>query len=140
MGDLPELVGYQLRLTQIAIFRDFNATLGSFEITPGLYGVLEVIATNPGLKQTQLARAVQLDRSSVVSVIDKLESRGLVERRVVAADRRSNALELTAAGAALLARLRPLVAGHEERLAAGLSARERATLIELLGRIFPEHR
>ena len=140
MGELPGLVGYQLRLTQIAIFRDFNATLGSFDITPGLYGVLEVIATNPGLKQTQLARAVQLDRSSVVSVIDKLESRGLVERRVVAADRRSNALELTAAGAALLAQLRPLVAGHEERLAAGLSARERAALIELLGRIFPEHR
>lgn len=140
MGELRGLVGYQLRLAQVAIFRDFNAALGAFEITPGLYGVLEVIAANPGLKQTQLARAVQLDRSSVVSVIDKLERRGLVERRVALGDRRSNALELTAAGEALRLRVRPLVIEHEARLAAGLSASERATLMALLARIFPEHR
>ncbi len=140
LGGLPQLVGYQLRLAQVAIFRDFNAALGAFDITPGLYGVLEVIAANPGLKQTQLARAVQLDRSSVVSVIDKLERRDLVSRRVAVGDRRSNALELTAAGLALLKRLRPLVRAHEARLAAGLSVRERATLMELLARVFPDGR
>lgn len=140
LGSLPQLVGYQLRLAQVAIFRDFNAALGEYEITPGLYGVLEVIAANPGLKQTQLARAVQLDRSSVVSVIDKLERRALVSRRVAAGDRRSNALALTAGGAALLKRLRPLVRAHEERLAAELSASERATLMALLARVFPGER
>lgn len=140
LGGLPQLVGYQLRLAQVAIFRDLNAALGEYEITPGLYGVLEVIAANPGLKQTQLARAVQLDRSSVVSVIDKLERRTLVSRRVAAGDRRSNALELTAGGVALLKRLRPLVRAHEERLAAGLSASERATLMALLARVFPGER
>ncbi len=133
-------MGYQLRLAQVAIFRDFNAALGEHDITPGLYGVLEVIAANPGLKQTQLARAVQLDRSSVVSVIDKLERRALVNRRVAALDRRSNALELTADGRALLKRLRPLVRAHEKRLAAGLSEPERATLMELLARVFPDWR
>lgn len=140
LGGLPQLVGYQMRLAQVAIFRDFNAALGEYDITPGLYGVLEVIAANPGLKQTQLARAVQLDRSSVVSVIDKLERRALVSRRVAAGDRRSNALELTADGLALLRRLRPRVRAHEERLAARLSASERATLMELLARVFPGER
>ena len=95
LGGLPQLVGYQLRLAQVAIFRDFNAALGEYDITPGLYGVLEVIAANPGLKQTQLARAVRLDRSSVVPVIDKLERRALVSRRVAAGDRRSNCLLYT---------------------------------------------
>ena len=140
LGGLPALVGYHLRLAQVAIFRDFNEALGEFEITPGLFGVLEVIASNPGLKQTQLARAVQLDRSSVVSVIDKMERRGLVERQVALADRRSNALVLTAGGEELLARLRPLVVAHEERLAADLSTAERQKLIELLGRVFPKQR
>ena len=140
LGCLPRLVGYQLRLAQVAIFRDFNAALGEHGITPGLFGVLEVIAANPGLKQTQLARAVRLDRSSVVPVIDKLERRALVSRRVAAGDRRSNALELTAEGNKLLERLRPLVLAHEERLAADLSRTERATLMDLLSRVFPEQR
>lgn len=139
-GMLPGLVGYQLRLAQIAIFRDFAATFGDLSITPGLFGVLVVIEANPGLKQTELARAANLDRSTVVSVIDNLERRGLVERRSAAADRRSNALQLTAQGAALLTKLKRLVAQHEKRVARHLSEGEQATLVRLLRKILPERR
>jgi len=139
-GVLTGLVGFHLRQAQIAVFRDFAATMGDLDVTPGLFAVLVLVDCNPGLKQTELARAVHLDRSTVVSVVDSLERRGLVTRRTVAHDRRSNALELTSAGAALLRTLRRRVTAHERRLARSLSARERATLTELLGRIFPEHR
>ncbi len=139
-GVLTGLVGLHLRHAQIAVFRDFAAAIGPLEITPGLFAVLVLIECNPGLKQTELANAVHLDRSTVVSVVDSLERRGLVTRRAVAHDRRSNALELTPAGAALLKTLKRRVAAHEKRLARDLSEDERATLTELLGRIFPEHR
>lgn len=138
LGVLPGLIGYQLRLAQIALFRDFAASLGEFDITPGLFGVLVTIESNPDLKQQALANATQLDRSTVVSVIDGLERRGLVERRAVANDRRSNALRLTAEGAALLRKLKRRVAEHEKRLA--LSDDERQTLIALLQKIFPDQR
>lgn len=140
LGLLPGLIGYQLRLAQIAIFRDFAAALGEQNITPGLFGVLVIIESNPGLKQSDLARATHLDRSTVVSVIDNLERRQLVERRPALADRRSNALQLTAEGAALLRRLKRLVTEHEKRLSRHLSAEERDTLVGLLQKIFPEHR
>jgi DNA-binding MarR family transcriptional regulator len=139
-GILTDLVGFHLRQAQIAVFRDFAATMGALDITPGLFAVLVLIESNPGLKQTQLAKAVHLDRSTVVSVVDSLERRGLVRRRTVAHDRRSNALELTAAGCALLRTLKRRVTAHERRLAGGLSARERTLLTALLGQIFPEHR
>lgn len=139
-GVLPGLVGYQLRLAQIAIFRDFAAALGDLSITPGLFGVLVVIEANPGLKQTDLARATHLDRSTVVSVIDNLERRGLVERRSAAVDRRSNALQLTEQGGALLKELMRRVAEHEKRLSSHLSETERATLVRLLRKILPERR
>jgi DNA-binding MarR family transcriptional regulator len=139
-GMLTGLVGFHLRHAQIAVFRDFAATIGTLDITPGLFAVLVLIDCNSGLKQTELARAVHLDRSTVVSVIDSLERRGLVTRRTVAHDRRSNALELTAAGAALLKTLKRRVAAHEKRLARDLNAREREMLTSLLQRIFPEHR
>ena len=139
-GILPELIGYQLRLAQIAIFRDFAQTVGTFGITPGLFGILIIIDANPGLKQSELAKAAHLDRSSVVSVIDNLERRALVERRSAVADRRSNALQLTSAGKALLKKLRRLVAKHEQQLTANLNENEQATLVRLLQKIFPEHR
>jgi DNA-binding MarR family transcriptional regulator len=139
-GVLTDLVGFHLRQAQIAVFRDFAATMGALDLSPGLFAVLVLIDGNAGLKQSDLARAVHLDRSTVVSVVDNLERRGLVERQAVANDRRSNALRLTATGAALLKRAKRRVAEHEKRLARDLDAGDRATLVALLQRIFPEHR
>jgi DNA-binding MarR family transcriptional regulator len=138
LGVLPGLIGYQLRLAQRAIFADFAETVGEIGISPGLFGILVVIGENPGLTQQALANAAHLDRSTVVTVIDKLEDRGLVERR--AADRRSNGLFLANKGATLLRALKRKVARHERRVVQDLSARERAQLVALLQRILPQRR
>ena len=138
LGLLPGLIGYQLRLAQRAIFADFAATVGGAGISPGLFGILVIIDANPGLTQQALADAAHLDRSTVVTVIDKLEHRDLVERR--AADRRSNGLFLTGAGAKLLRSLRRKVSQHERRVVQNLSDGERTQLVSLLQRILPERR
>jgi len=140
LGLLPQLLGYQLRLAQRAIFDDFADAMGELEVSPGLFGMLVIIEANPGLKQTELAHAAQLDRSSLVPALDKLEARRLVARRASAEDRRVNGLWLTAEGAALLKQLKQRVARHEQRLARGLSTNERDTLVALLQRILPERR
>ncbi len=139
-GLLPKLVGFQLRMAQIAMFRDFANGLSEFDITPGLFGVLVVIEANPDLKQSDLARAVRLDRSTVVTIVDNLERRQLVVRRASDTDRRSNALQLTAGGQKLLRTLKRRVAEHEKRLVAGLTAEERTTLVTLLAKVFPDLR
>lgn len=139
-GMLPGLVGYQLRMAQIALFRDFSTGLGEFDVSPGLFGVLVIIEANPDLKQAELAQATHLDRSTVVSVIDNLERRGLVERRPALNDRRSNALRLTEQGIALLRKLKRQVNHHEKRLVQNFTEAERATFLDLLQRVFPEHR
>ena len=140
LGMLPQLVGYQLRMAQIALFRDFAEGPGALEVTPGLFGVLVIIESNPDLKQSELARATQLDRSTVVTVIDNLERRGLVERRASVHDRRSNAIRLTEAGTTLLRKLKRQVGQHEKRLLQNFSPAERETFLALLKKVFPEHR
>jgi DNA-binding MarR family transcriptional regulator len=115
-------------------------TLGDFDFTPGLFGVLVLIEANAGMKQTDLARTIHLDRSTVVNVIDNLETMKLVERRAVDGDRRSKALYLTSPGKAFLQKLKRQVLDHEKRLAANLSATDRQKLVDFLERIFPEHR
>jgi len=139
-GMLPELIGYQLRMAQIALFRDFSQGLGEEDVSPGLFGVLVIIEANPDLKQSELARATHLDRSTVVTVIDNLERRGLVERRAALNDRRSNAIRLTADGTALLRKLKRQVTQHEKRLLQNFSDAEREQFFGLLQKVFPEHR
>ena len=104
-------------------------------LTPGQFGVLALIEANAGLSQTRLAEILGIDRSTLVAVIDKLEHQGLVERAARPNDRRSHALKLSDEGASRFAALAKLVKKHEMRIARRLSARERATLIDLLQRI-----
>jgi DNA-binding MarR family transcriptional regulator len=131
-GALPGLLGYRLRLAQQAVFRDFAASVG--EVSPGRVGLLLLVEANPGVTQSRLARAVHLDRSTMVGVVDTLEGRGLIERRR-GEDRRTNGLWLTRAGRGLIARLKERIELHERRVAARLSGAERAQLIALLEKL-----
>jgi len=131
-GTLSGLLGYRLRIAQQAVFRDFAASVG--DVSPGRVGILLLIEANGGVTQSRLARAVHLDRSTMVGVIHALEDRGLVERRR-GEDRRTNGLWLTRTGRGVLARLKRRIELHERRIAARLSATERACLIELLEKL-----
>ena len=132
---LPTLIGYHLRRAQITVFNDFVKMMSEMQITPGQFGVALLIGANPGLTQSALARAVGIERSTMVAVIDALEARGLVERRPSPVDRRSYALVLSEQGNDLIAKIKPMVADHEDRIAANLSHEERAQLISLLAKI-----
>ena len=132
---LPGLIGYQLRLAQLAVFDDFAADLKEFDISPGRFGVLVLISANPGMTQSLLAAATQLDRSTMVAVIDQLEARHLVERRASPTDRRSNALVLTEDGEKLLKQLKRRIKQHEARIANAMTPAESDKLVDLLTRI-----
>jgi DNA-binding MarR family transcriptional regulator len=136
-GLLPKLLGYHLRRAQTAVFKDFGKVVGSEEdITPGLFGMVQVIAANPGLSQSRLAEAMDVDRSTIVTVIHQLEARGLAERTPSQRDKRSHSLHLTAKGSQAIRRMEKLVLRHEAEFASILSADERETLIRLLMRLY----
>ena len=75
---------------------------------------------------------IGVDPRNLVSVIDHLERKGLVERRAHAADRRRNALDLTAAGRSLFERLVASGRDLEDDMLAGLDEQERASLQKVL--------
>ena len=131
-GILSGLVGYRLRLAQQAVFRDFADNVAAVypDISPGRVGILFLVEANPGVTQSRLARAVKLERSTMVGVLHVLEERELLERRR-GSDRRTNGLWLTRPGRALVARLKQRIGSHERRIAARLSAVERAQLLLL---------
>ena len=133
-GALPGLLGYRLRLAQQAVFRDFAQSVG--RLSPGRVAILLLIEANPGVNQSRLARAVGLDRSTMVGLLHALEDQDFLERRR-GDDRRTNGLWLTAAGRAQVAQLKRRIGAHERRVAARLSAAERAQLLALLEKLAP---
>jgi DNA-binding MarR family transcriptional regulator len=131
-GILPELLGYHLRRAQLAVFADFARSMADIDVTPGQFGVLARITANPGLTQSALGRAMGIERSTVVSVIDRLEKRGLVIRGEAEGDRRANALALSAEGQRLYREATRRVRLHERRIARGLTPAETKSLLGLL--------
>jgi DNA-binding MarR family transcriptional regulator len=129
---LAGLVSYRIRLLQIASYKAFEQTICGFGVAPRYFGMLEIIAANPGIPQTRLAEAIFLDRSSLVPILDTLTKEGWVERKPTPRDKRVRRVFLTAEGAARLAELEREVAAHEAMVTAGLSAVERMRLLSLL--------
>jgi DNA-binding MarR family transcriptional regulator len=136
-GVLPSLLGYVLRRAQSAVFGDFAATFANAgeALTPGEFGLLVLVERNAGLSQMALARALGIDRSTLVPILDRLQARGLLIRHRSPTDGRTHALQLTAEGDKALARFTRLVRAHEKRIASGLSSAEIASLIELLDKV-----
>jgi DNA-binding MarR family transcriptional regulator len=117
LGDLSQLLGYRIRRAQLWVFKEISRKLASFEISPAQFSVLIVIDANPGINQLAVAQVLSIERAGLGRLADHLEARGLVTRAASSINRRYYVLYLTDAGAALLGRIRPIVAEHEKDLA-----------------------
>ncbi len=130
--DLDALPGHAIRrLQQIAVAVFLQETDGH-AITPVQYAALQTVADQPGIDQRTLAGAIAFDTSTIASVVDRLEARGLLARNASADDKRVRLLTLTAAGDALLAAVAPAMLRAQERLLAPLRKAERAEFMRML--------
>jgi DNA-binding MarR family transcriptional regulator len=76
-----------------------------FDLTPQQIWALRQLANERPLAMSELATSLGCDASNVTAIVDKLESRGLVERRSADRDRRVKSLVMTDAGVALRERI-----------------------------------
>ena len=134
-GDLPGLIGYNLRRAQAASFRGLDPAATGIDLSPGQFSLLSFLDANPGLAQSAIARGLGVDKSTLSPALDALAGRGLIERRRSETDRRANSVRLTRDGAALLQRMRAEVAAQEAVMAGALRPGERDRLLDMLRRI-----
>ena len=132
MGLLEQSVGYRLRRAQLAIFAKVLQDLKDLELRPGQIGVLTLVDRNPGITQAEVCAALGIQRANLVTLINALEERRVVERQAVAEDRRSNALVLTAEGRRLLRKATDAHRSVEAGITRKLGASGRDQLLRLL--------
>jgi DNA-binding MarR family transcriptional regulator len=128
LSALVDVIGYQLRRAQLAVFDDFIRAFAEHNIRPSQYGVLTAIDRNPGSSQAAIAQSLGIKKSNFVKMVDEFERRKLVVRREVASDRRTNALYLTKAGQPVLEQLHAIRIAHEARIGALVGSRQEQKL------------
>jgi DNA-binding MarR family transcriptional regulator len=110
--------------------------LFEFGLRPADFSVLIVVANNTGLKQSDVAEALGIQRANFVAIIDGLEDKGLLQRRRSDSDRRVHYIEMTDEGRSVLGEISEIWKSHEAKLIDRLGGEKaRDQLIGLLRRI-----
>jgi DNA-binding MarR family transcriptional regulator len=131
---LTDFIGYGMKRALSIVQADLARVLSDFGLRAVSFSALSIIVAQPGLTQTQLADALQIERSNLVTLIDELSGRSLIIRAPVAQDRRRHALMPTASGKKLALAAREAVEAHERDLFSCLTVQEQDELKRILAK------
>ena len=124
--------GYLFRRMQQIAVALFVEECRAYDLTPVQFAALVAIHTHPGIDATRLSAVIAFDRSTLGSVIERLEAKNYIDRKAGRDDKRVKLLHLTATGAALLRDIMPSVDRAQARMLQPLKPADRKTLIALL--------
>jgi DNA-binding MarR family transcriptional regulator len=111
----------------------FGSVLAELDLTPMQAHALRLLEPDRPIPMSELAEHLSCDASNVTGIVDRLEGRGLVERRSADGDRRVKALAVTPAGAEVREQVVERMSTPPAWIA-GMSADDRRALADILGR------
>lgn len=136
LGCLPRLLGYNLRRAHQSSWRIYVGVIGENNLRPGLFSLLVLVRSNPGIAQIELGTHLGVDKASIVALLDRLERAGLIERRRSTRDRRRQGIYLTSVGATQLEDLLTQVRQLEKQMASRFTKAELEQFLSLLQRMY----
>lgn len=132
---LSHLVGYNLKRSFNSIYIDLAEVLRPLGLRMITFTILTMLRDNPGVRLSNLAAAIDMEKPNMVSVIDEMSAHGLVARSTDPLDKRARRLHLTGDGKELQRQAYSAVCAHEARFLQHLDEAERARLIALLSKV-----
>lgn len=131
--------GFLIRRLQQFSVQVFQRAMGEHDLTSMHYVALQVIQDSPGVDQISLSLATDIDRTTIVRILDRAKDRGWIEKRVDSDDRRVNRLYLTSSGEQLLEEVRDKADYSQELLMKPLEPEEREVFMNLLSKLVLSH-
>ena len=133
--DVAESVGHQLVHLMMLMRREVELRMAEHGLTDAQWKPLWMLKTGRAATANELAREMDIDAGAVTRMVDRLESKGLVERVRSAADRRVVHLRLSAAGEAAVKKVPFVLASVNNDFLRGFSEAEWKQLRRLLARM-----
>lgn len=134
-GEPAQKVGFLLSQVGALVAAKFKDRLAALDLMPAHAGILKIMCEADGLSQQALGEKLGIFPSRLVSLLDELEKRGLIERRNNPSDRRSYKLYLTKAGTESWRQIDQIGRENQDEVCAALDGSQRAELASLLARI-----
>jgi len=113
---------------------ELTAALGRLGVSPRAHCVLATARTGE-FTQTELARMIGLDKTTLLVTLDELEAAGLARRRPSKTDRRARVIAVTKAGERKAAQAAEIVEAIHEDVLGALPARDRRVFVDALVRL-----
>jgi DNA-binding MarR family transcriptional regulator len=132
LRDLHGTPGHLIRRAQQIAVALFMEECAELDLTPVQYAALVAVHEHPGIDATRLSALIAFDRSTLGNVLERLETRKLIQRYASPEDKRVKLLRLSPAGIAMLARASAPVMRAQQRILAPLKPSDRERLIVLL--------
>jgi DNA-binding MarR family transcriptional regulator len=117
-----DVLGYLIKHAHLQLEKRTDAALAGLGVTSRDLGALRVIAGGEADSQQEVAAVLGVDRTSMVALLDALESRAIVARRPSEHDRRRNVVELTDSGRRLFEQAEAVSLAVERDFTAALGA------------------
>lgn len=133
--DLEHCLNFVLTKAQQSVHQLFKAELAPYGVTPGQYAVLKCLWDENGQTAKQIAERLCLDGSTVTGILDRIEQKGLIEKKVDAKDRRALQVLLTKAGRELEAPLSRVIEEANRKALSNLETDRSEDLKKLLQEI-----
>jgi MarR family transcriptional regulator, transcriptional regulator for hemolysin len=130
-----EPIGLEVTRTGRVLSLRFNDALALAGGSLPQWLILTALKRGDHTMQREIAAAIGIEGATLTHHLNRMESDGLVRRKRVAGNRRSQLVTLTPAGEALFAKLLRTVVNFDRQLCAGFSDRELATIRKLLARL-----
>jgi DNA-binding MarR family transcriptional regulator len=135
IGEIDEILGFHIRLAHGTAYRHFMQSFKFLHMTQKQVSVLWLVSDHTGIAQADLAKRLQLDRATVMAIVNRLAKRKFLVRGESETDGRKQTLKLLPAGTKTLQDAKRAIRAHEKWLKGRFTAKELKTLIALLRKI-----
>lgn len=133
---VQKMAGHMIRRLHQTSTQTFTNHMqkAGFDLTSVQFAAMDAIGDNPGIDQAGIAELIAFDRATIGGVIDRLEKKGLIVRKISKLDRRAREIRLSKEGESLFKTLLPLVTELQTDILCGLDEAEKKEFLRLISK------
>ncbi len=133
--DFKKSIGYSVAMAYRALRKALDAELGRYGVTFSQWQVLSCLALEGEISQSQLAELIGVEGPTLVRILDRMEQKGWIKRKVSSRDRRQKLISTTKKVESVWMKMTECAQGVRNKAVKGISMKDVANLQKLLKKI-----
>ena len=134
--NLDQCINFLLTGAQHKVFQDLKKELEQYDLTPIQYGVLKCVWQLEFHNPKEIAEYLGIENSTISGILDRMEKKELIERKIDKDDRRFVYIDLTESGKALEEPVNKTIEDFNKEVLSIFTEKEAEDLRAMLRKLF----